>query len=229
MQQLQKTAKEVAIAVSPIILAVVLLHFTVLPMESQTFWRFIVGSLFIYAGMVLFLVGADFSLVPLGERIGAVLPGKGVWLLMTFALVLGVFITIADPDAQVLTTYVGDASDDPIPSSILMLAVALGMGIFTVISVLRVLLQIPLAIILAVGYTLAFVLSFFVPREFVSIAFDAGGVATGPLLVPFILAFGVGVASVLSTKDRMASSFGMITTASLGPILGVLILGLLYA
>lgn len=228
MQHLQKVGKEVARAVGPIILAVVLLHFTVLPMETQDFWRFLVGALFIYIGMVLFLVGVDFSLVPIGERIGAVLPPKGLWLLLVFALMIGTFATIADPDAQVLAQYVNNASEGAIPSSILMMSVALGMGIFTAVSVLRVVFEVPVAYVLAGGYLATFVLSQFVPPEFISIAFDAGGVATGPLIVPFVLAFGVGVASVLSTKDRMASSFGLVSTAALGPILGVLILGLVY-
>lgn len=228
MQHLQKVAKEVATAVSPIILAVVLLHFTVLPMESQDFWRFLVGALFIYVGMVLFLVGVDFSLVPIGERIGAVLPAKGLWLLLLFAIIVGTFATIADPDAQVLATYVDGASDGAIPPNILMMSVAIGMGIFTAISIVRVVFEIPLAYVLAGSYLLTFILSQFVSPDFISIAFDAGGVATGPLIVPFVLAFGVGVASVLSTKDRMASSFGMISTAAIGPILGVLILGLVY-
>ena len=121
-----------------------------------------------------------------------------------------------------------NASEGAIPSSILMMSVALGLGIFTAVSVLRVVFEVPVAYVLAGGYLATFVLSQFVPPEYISIAFDAGGVATGPLIVPFVLAFGVGVASVLSTKDRMASSFGLLSPAALGPILGVLILGLVY-
>lgn len=228
MELLRKTGREVAISIGPIVLTVVLLHFTLVPLDSQTFWRFLAGSLFVYLGLVLFLVGAEFSLVTLGERIGGVLPSKGMWLLLGFALILGTFITIADPDAQVLANYVDRASEGAIAPNILMFSVAIGVGIFTLFSILRVAFQIPLAIILAGSYLLAFIISQFVSPEFISIAFDAGGVATGPLIVPFILAFGVGVASVLGTKDRMASSFGVLAMAAIGPILGVLILGLLY-
>lgn len=227
MQQFLKVGKEVALSIGPIIAIVVLLHFTLVPLDPQTFWRFIGGSLFVYLGIVFFLIGADLSLVTLGERIGSILPTKGVTLLLIFAFILGAFGVIADPDAQVLADYVNDASQGAIPRGTMMAAVAIGIGFFTLVSVLRVVLQIPLRYIYAVSFAIAFALSFLVEPQFIPIAFDAGGVATGPIIVPFILAFGVGVANVLGTKDRMASSFGMIAMAALGPILGVLILGLL--
>lgn len=229
MQQFVKVGKEVARAIGPIVLTVLLLHFTVTPLDAPTLWRFLFGSLLVYLGIVLFLVGADLSLVALGERIGAVLPAKGLFLLLAFAALLGMFVTIADPDAQVLAAYVDDASQGAIKPAVLLISVGVGVGVYALISILRVLLQIPLSVILGISFLLAFIVASLVPAQFVPIAFDAGGVATGPLIVPFILAFGVGVASVLGTKDRMAASFGMVASAALGPILGVLILGLLYS
>lgn len=228
LELLRKTGKEVAIALGPVVLTVLILHFTVLPLDAETFWRYIFGSLMVYVGMVLFLVGADLSLLPLGERVGSALPVKGIVLLLTFAFVLGAFVTIADPDAQVLGSYVDTASDGAISYWVLLISVAVGMGLLAAISMIRVVFQIPLSVVLGISYLLVFILSLFVSPEYISIAFDAGGVATGPLFAPFIIAFGVGVASVLRTKDRMASSFGILATAALGPIIGVLILGLIY-
>lgn len=227
MNLFKDTAKEVASAVGPIILTVLVLHFTVTPL-GDAFSLFLIGAAFVYSGLVFFLVGIRLGVVPLGERIGAQLPQKGsVWMIFVFLFVLATVATLADPDVQVLADLF-ERAGGIIPRGVVVLTVALGVGSFTLLSMVRVLFKIPLGYMLLGGFALVFILSAFVPSAFVPIGFDAGGVTTGPLTVPFIMALSVGVASVLGGTDRLAASFGIVALALVGPILGTLILGLLY-
>jgi len=221
--------REVLTAVSPIVAFVLALHLTVAPMGTEGLVRFLAGSVLVTLGLALFLLGINVGVVPLGERIGAVLPKRlgaaGVFgMFMLFTLVA----TVADPNVQVLASLVGQASDGAVPAMRLVAFVAGGVGIFTLLSLLRVFLQIPVGWILLPSYALAFVLSRFVDGRFLSVAFDAGGVTTGPLIVPFVMALNVGIVSVLGVRDRMSASFGLLAMVFVGPILAVLLLGLLY-
>lgn len=224
MNIFKETAKEVAGSVGPIILTVLILHLTVTPF-GDVLGRFLAGALFVYLGLLFFLVGIRLGVLPLGERIGAVLPLKGsLPLIMLFLFVLATAATLADPDVQVLAQQATRVS---LGGTAVVWTVSLGLGIFTALSMARVFFQIPLPWMLIGGFALVFILSAFVPAQFVPISFDAGGITTGPLTVPFIMALSVGVVSVLGTKDRLAASFGIVGFALVGPILGMLILGLL--
>lgn len=224
MSLFKDTAKEVAGAVGPIILTVLLLHLTVTPL-GEVLGRFLVGALFVFVGLLFFLVGIRLGILPLGERIGALLPLKGsVPLIMILLFVLATVATLADPDVQVLAQQ---ATRVNFAGSSVVWTVSLGVGVFTALSMSRVFLNVPLAWMLIGGFAAVFILSAFVPSEFVPISWDAGGITTGPLTVPFIMALSVGVVSVLGTKDRLAASFGIVAVALVGPILGMLILGLL--
>lgn len=220
--------REVLTAVSPIVVFVIILHLTLAPLGAEGLLRFLAGSVLVTVGLGLFLLGVNVGVVPLGERVGAELPARlgavGVFaVFMLFTMVA----TVADPNVQVLASLVETASDGAIPFARLVVFVAAGVGIFTLLSLVRVFFQIPVGWLLLPAYALAFVLSAFVDARFLSVAFDAGGVTTGPLLVPFVMALNVGIVSVLGVQDRMAASFGLVAMVFIGPILAVLLLGLL--
>jgi len=136
--------------------------------------------------------------------------------------------TVAEPDVRVLAHQVDIVSEGQIGKTPLILTVALGIGFFVAMAVLRIILGLPIAYVLGGGYLLVLVLSLFTPPDFVPIAFDAGGVTTGPVTVPFILALGIGTASVLGGKSSIADGFGLVGLASIGPVIGVMLLGLIY-
>lgn len=221
--------KETTISILPISVIVLILNWTIAPLGSSMVWQFLTGSLFTILGLALFLLGADIGILPIGEKAGAALTSKrNLPLLLSSAFVIGFLITIAEPDVQVLAKQVCsvDASINP---TVLLVMIAVGIGLFTSVGLLRTVLHIPLKYLLIAFYIIVFVAAFAAPDKYLAVAFDSGGATTGPMTVPFILALGVGVAAVQGRgkgKTGNESSFGMTGMASIGPILAVLILGI---
>lgn len=229
MQTIKDTVKEVVYAIIPLSLVVILLQFTIIGMPTDTFIQFLIGVVMVSIGLILFLLGVHIGLLPVGEMIGSALPKMGkAWLVVFFGFLLGLAATIAEPDVRVLALQVDLVSGGVVSSTVLIYTVALGVAIFVGLAMLRILLNIPITYLLIGGYGLVFLLAAFTPSHFVPISFDAGGVTTGPMTVPFILALGVGVASVLRGKSASTDGFGLIALASIGPILAVLVLGVMY-
>ncbi|MDL2293353.1 DUF1538 domain-containing protein [Ruminococcaceae bacterium OttesenSCG-928-D13] len=222
--KLKEKIQESLSAVLPITAIVLVISIFLVPMELGTIVMFLVGAMMMVIGMGFFQLGAEMSMTPLGEGVGVqISKTRRIWNVILVALAMGFIITIAEPDLQVLAGQV-----PAIPNMVLILTVALGVGIFLVLAVLRILFKINLATMLTVCYLLIIALSFFVPGNFLAVAFDAGGVTTGPITVPFIMAMGVGLASVRSDRDAASDSFGLVALCSVGPILAVMILGLFY-
>lgn len=229
MHDLKETIKEVVFAVIPITLVVLILQYTIIWLPLEMFLQFLVGVAFVTIGLILFLLGVQIGLLPVGEMIGSALPKTNkLSLILFFGFLLGFVVTIAEPDVRVLATQIDLVSNGEISSNVLIYSVALGVGIFVALALVRIIFHIKITHLLIVGYGLAFLLAAFTPATFVPIAFDSGGVTTGPMTVPFILALGVGVASVLKGKATSSDSFGLVALASIGPILAVLILGVIY-
>lgn len=229
-KNIRKNIIEVVQAVIPLTIVVILLQVFLISMPWVLFSRFMIGTLMVMIGLFLFLQGVKIGLLPMGEAIGAELPKRGsMFFLLFFAFILGFMVTLAEPDVWVLVGYVDIASEGLVNRYILVVFVALGVGIFVTMAILRIVLNIPIAYLLAGGYILILVLSFFTPADFVPISFDAGGVTTGPVTVPFILALGIGVSAVLGGRSSLHDGFGLIGLASIGPVLGVMILGILYS
>lgn len=227
---LATVTREVLGAVGPIVAFVLVLHFTLVPLGSEGLWRFLLGSVLVALGLGLFLLGIKIGFVPLGERIGAVLPEQmGAAGVLGFAALFSIVVTLADPNVQILSSLVDTASGGTVPPAMLVLFLAIGVGVYTALSIVRVFLEIPLSYILIPSYALAFILSWFVKPQYLSVAFDSGGVTTGPLIVPFIMALNVGIVSVLGVRDRVSASFGLVAMIFIGPILAVLLLGLIYS
>ena len=211
-------------AVLPIVAIVLVLCFSVAPVSPSILLCFLLGAAMIIVGIMFFTLGAEMSMSPMGERVGAVLTkSRSVPLIIGVGFVLGFLITISEPDLQVLANQVPS-----IPNMTLILSVAAGVGFFLVVAFLRMLLSIALPKLLVVFYALIFVLAAFVPKEFLAVAFDSGGVTTGPITVPFIMALGVGVAAIRSDRHAADDSFGLVALCSVGPILAVLLLGILF-
>ena len=211
--------KEAVDSVLPITLIVAVLCFFFVPVGSGLMLAFLVGAVMLIIGMGLFTLGAELSMTQMGNLVGAKMTkSRRLWLILVLAFVLGVVITIAEPDLQVLAQNVPG-----IDKTMLILTVSVGVGIFLTICMLRILLGISLRTLLLVFYAIVFVLAALSDPDFLSVAFDSGGVTTGPMTVPFIMALGVGVASIRSDEKAKSDSFGLVALCSIGPILTVLL------
>ena len=200
------------------------LCFTIAPVSPSILLCFLLGAAMIVVGITFFTLGAEMSMTPMGERVGAVTTkSRKLPVILGIGFLLGFLITISEPDLQVLANQVPS-----IPNRTLILSVAAGVGLFLTVAFLRMLLGVALPPLLVAFYGLVFVLAAFVPREFLAVAFDSGGVTTGPMTVPFIMALGVGVSAIRGDRHAADDSFGLVALCSVGPILAVLILGIAF-
>ena len=216
--------REALASVVPITAIVLVLSFTVAPLPTATLLAFLIGAALLIVGMGLFTLGADTAMTPIGERVGAHMTrSRKLWVVIAVGFLIGVIVTVSEPDLQVLATQVPG-----VPNALLIGAVAVGVGAFLVIALLRILFRIPLNRMLIVFYIAVFGLTLLVPEDFLAIAFDSGGVTTGPMTVPFIMALGLGVSSIRSDENASQDSFGLVALCSVGPILAVLVLALIF-
>ncbi|MBO5415440.1 MAG: DUF1538 domain-containing protein [Clostridia bacterium] len=220
---LSEKIKESLTSVLPVTLIVLFLLTTFLPVPSEMLLAFLIGAVLIIIGMGLFTLGAESSMTPMGEYMGsAMTKSKNLFLVIFVSFFVGVLITVSEPDLQVL------ANQTSIPPLLLILSVGIGVGLFLVVSMLRILLKIKLKYLLLFFYAVVFILAAFVPKNFLALAFDSGGVTTGPMTVPFIMALGVGVAAIRSDSSADNDSFGLVALCSIGPIIAVMILSLVF-
>ena len=216
--------REAAVSVLPIVLSVCILCLSILPMRPDLLLSFLLGALMLIFGMGLFSLGAEISMTRIGSKIGKALTrSKNLPTILVVSFILGFAITISEPDLQVLANTVPH-----INSTVLLVTVGCGVGLFMSICMLRILTGTNLKKLLLICYIALFVIAAFSDKDFLSIAFDSGGVTTGPMTVPFILALGLGVSLVRSDSKSEADSFGLVALCSIGPVLAVLILGFFY-
>jgi hypothetical protein len=221
---LQAKIIEAFSSVLPITIIVLLTSVVLVPMPAGMVLEFLGGAALLVIGMGFFTLGADMAMMPMGEGIGIQLTKtKSLVVVLILSFIMGVVITIAEPDLQVLARQVF-----PDQSFFLIATVGIGVGIFLLLAVLRTLFKIPLYILLVASYAVTFTLSFWTPPAFVPVAFDSGGVTTGPITVPFILAMGAGVAALRSDREGQSDSFGLVALCSVGPILAVMLLGIFF-
>lgn len=223
LNQLLGKLKEAVFAVFPVTIIVLLLCFTLVDASVNFIILFLLGAILLILGMTLFTLGADVSMMRIGQAIGShITKSRKPFFIAIICFALGVIVTIAEPDLRVLAESV-----PIVDTSVMIISVAVGVGIFLVVSFFRVYLQVKLSYIFWIMYILIFLLAIspLIPNDFVAVAFDSGGVTTGPITVPFIMALGVGLASVRSDKNSAEDSFGLVALCSIGPILTVLILG----
>lgn len=217
--------KESLRSVLPVAAVVFLLMISIVPISGELFFMFFVGTVFLVVGIGLFTLGADTSMIIIGEQIGAKLTRiRKIWIILPICFIIGVLVTVAEPDLKVL------ADQTPIvDSQIMVWSVGIGVGLFLALSFLRIFLQVRISIVFIIFYALIFVFvcSPLISPSFIPTAFDSGGVTTGPITVPFIMALGVGLSSIRGDKTSAEDSFGLVAMCSIGPILTVLILGAL--
>ena len=224
LPKLREKLLEALQAVLPIAAIVLVLCFTIAPVSPSILLCFLLGAAMIVLGIMFFTLGAEMSMTPMGERVGAVITkSRKLPVILGIGFLLGFLITISEPDLQVLANQV-----PAIPNTTLILSVAAGVGLFLVFAFLRMLIGISLPRLLVLFYSIIFLLAVFVPREFLAVAFDSGGVTTGPMTVPFIMALGVGVSAIRGDRHAADDSFGLVALCSVGPILAVLILGIAF-
>ena len=223
-QELLEKLKEAAASVLPISLIVLAICFVLVPVDTGLMLSFVLATALLILGMGLFTLGAEMSMSKIGNYIGAKLTkSRKLWLILVVSFLLGVAITVAEPDLQVLAANVPE-----IDKTVLILTVSVGVGIFLMLCMVRILFGISLRLLLIVFYALVFLAAFLSDQGILAVAFDSGGVTTGPMTVPFIMALGVGVASIRSDENAKADSFGLVGLCSIGPIASVLLLGAIY-
>ena len=222
--KLREKTMESLSAVLPITGIVLLISIFLVPMELGSLVMFVVGAIMLILGMGFFQLGAEMSMTPIGEGIGVQISRtRKVLVVLLIGFVMGAIITISEPDLQVLAEQVPS-----VPNRVLILTVAVGVGLFLALAIVRIKFQIDLSKMLINLYGLLIGASFLVPKEFMAVAFDSGGVTTGPMTVPFIMAMGIGLASRRTDKNSASDSFGLVALSSIGPILAVLVLGCFY-
>lgn len=218
--------KDVVSSVFPIVVLVLILHFTIVPMDTAVIVRFLIGSLLVVIGLTLFLLGVEIGITPLGDLTGSSLARSNkLWIVLTGGIILGFFISVAEPGLMVLANQVNVVTSGEIPGLLILIVVSVGLSILLALGFVRVFYNIPLYKVLLALYLIIFGLAIFVSREFLAIAFDASGATTGILAVPFILSLSLGVSKM--KKDSKASekdSFGLVAVASAGAILAVMFL-----
>lgn len=222
--KLKEKIRESLSAVLPITGIVLMLSIFLIPMELGSVVMFLTGALMLIVGMGFFQLGAEMAMTPLGEGVGVQISKmKKLLTVLLTGFLMGVIITVSEPDLQVLAGQVPS-----VPNMVLIMTVAIGVGLFLALAIVRIRYKISLSMLLIVCYLALILVSMFVPKEFLAVAFDSGGVTTGPMTVPFIMAMGVGLASVRSDKNAANDSFGLVALSSVGPILAVLILGCFF-
>lgn len=222
--KLKEKIGESLAAVLPITGIVLMLSIFLVPMELGSVVMFLTGAFMLIIGMGFFQLGAEMAMTPIGEGVGVQISKmqKLLTVLLT-GFLMGVIITVSEPDLQVLAGQVPS-----VPNAVLIFTVAVGVGLFLALAIVRIRYKISLSMLLIICYLALILVSIFVPKEFLAVAFDSGGVTTGPMTVPFIMAMGVGLASVRSDKNAANDSFGLVALSSVGPILAVLILGCFF-
>lgn len=226
--RIKETIKEVLASILPVTVVVVLLQI-IIRLPWITFFVFLGSVIMAIAGLTLFLIGVKESLLTIGELVGTSLFKSGkLWFVIAVGMAVGFAVTVAEPGVQVLATQVDAVSGGDISRYLLVAVVSLGVGIFLALALVRIIFHIPLVPMLLGGYFLIIILAFFTAPEFFAVSFDAGGATTGPVTVPFILSLGVGISAIRSSRSSSQDSFGYVGLASIGPVLAVLLLGVVF-
>lgn len=211
-------------SVLPIAAIVAATCFLVVPVTPDLMLSFLIGTALLILGMGLFSFGSEKSMTLIGTYIGSrMTKSRKLWLILSVSFLLGLAITVAEPDLQVLAANVPH-----IHSGVLLATVGMGVGFFLMVCMLRILFGIQLRWLLLIFYAIVFTLAALSDPDFLSVAFDSGGVTTGPMTVPFIMSMGVGVAAIRSDKNAESDSFGLVALCSIGPVLAIMLLGFFY-
>ncbi|HZJ57931.1 MAG TPA: DUF1538 domain-containing protein [Clostridia bacterium] len=227
MEILLRQLRDVSLSVLPITILVVILNYTIVPMDNQMFIRFLIGAFLVILGLGIFLFGAHLGIAPIGNLMGETIAKTNKsYFVGSLGFLLGFLITIAEPDLQILAHQVNLASGGIVPSSLILIVVSVGVGIMVGIGLLRILYEKPLNKLFTLVYFIILILGFKTSQEFLAISVDASGATTGAMTTPFILALGYGVSQLKGGKTSEEDSFGMVGLASAGPIFAIMIMSI---
>jgi len=220
--------KDVLVSVLPITLLVVILSLTLVPIDNYVMMRFLLGALLIVVGLTIFLFGVDLGIAPIGNLMGThITKSNKVSIVIISGLVLGFFISVAEPDLHILAGQVALVSANVITKTEIILCVSVGIALLLTVGFLRVIYNKSLNLLLTIIYGVILIISLFTSQEFLAISFDASGATTGALTVPFILALSMGISSLKKGSASEDDSFGLVGIASTGAILAVMIMSVL--
>jgi hypothetical protein len=224
---LKDTTLEVVRAIAPLIVVTIILQFTFVKAPASVFVQFLIGSVLAIAGVTFFLLGIEVGILPAGKTVGTgLVERRSLWLIIAIAFLIGFSATIGEPDVLVLSKQADVITEGTVSESSLVYIIGIGLAFFATMAVMRIIFGFRIAYLLAASYLIVIILSFFAPPEFVPLAFDSGGVTTGALTAPIILALGIGLSSILAGRSAISDGFGLIGLASIGPIIAVMITGM---
>lgn len=219
---------EVVRAVAPLIAVTIILQSTFVKAPAGTFIQFLIGSVLAIAGITFFLLGIEVGILPAGKTVGAgLVERRSLWLIIAIAFLIGFSATIGEPDVLVLSREADTITNGAVPEGGLVCIIGIGVAFFVTMAVMRIVFGFRMVYLLTGSYLIVILLSFFTPPEFVPLAFDSGSVTTGALTAPIVLALGIGVSSVLAGRSAMSDGFGLLGLASIGPIIAVMITGMI--
>lgn len=226
MRDLLGKFKEVFLSVLPVVLVVTLVHFLYLPLSPSQLGKFYLGAFLIFIGLSIFLIGIDVGVTPIGQLFGkTIAKSKKIWIIAIAGLVLGFLITIAEPDLLIVAKRIDELTEGKIPTFAMVVSVAIFIGLFVSIGLLRILFKIPLIYVFLGAYLVILLFALFTPKDYLGIAFDISGATTGAMTVPFVMALAVGVSAMQRYgKSAEKDSFGLIGLASAGAIISVFVL-----
>lgn len=229
MHVLKDRLWEVLKAIAPLVGVVCILQLTLVEAPVALFVRFLIGSLMAVAGLMLFFFGIDLGILPMGRFIGAELPRRrSLVLIAGVAFALGFATTLAEPDVLVLSTQIDAISHGAIPKGMVLYVIAVGLGFFVAVAMLRIVFGVRMVYLLSCAYGLVILLSFFTPSQFVPLAYDAGSVTTGALTTPVVISLALGLSSVLAGRASLSDGFGLLGFASIGPIIAIMLIGIFF-
>jgi len=220
---------EVAMALLPLIIFFLLFQFFFLKLPLRKLLDMGKGMVLVFIGLSFFLQGVHVGFMPAGLAIGEIMGKLSYnWILVPIGFLIGFAVIFAEPAVRVMNSEVEKVSGGYIPARVLLYTVCIGVAVSVALAMLRTLTGISLWYFIIPGYALALFLTRYSSKTFTAIAFDSGGVATGPMTVTFIQYLAIGVASSLEGRDPMTEGFGLVTLVAMAPILSVLVLGFLY-
>lgn len=229
MGDIRETFLEVTQAIIPLTLTIVLLMLVFVGTSLPELISFLIATVLTVVGMTFFLTGVKLSMLPIGEAIGADLPKHNSMAFIALVVFLLSFLTtVAEPNVKVLSNMVDSALQGSLDTNLLVVSIAFGVGFLMAISILRIVYGVSIRYLFTAGYSIILVLSFFVLTDYLAISFDAGSVTTGAMIVPVLMGLGIGIASVLQNRSEL-DGFGLIGLATMGPIMSLMLLGVLYS
>ncbi|HII92102.1 MAG TPA: DUF1538 domain-containing protein [Methanosarcina sp.] len=227
MGDIRETFLEVTQAIIPLTLTIVLLMLVFVGTSLPELISFLIATVLTVVGMTFFLTGVKLSMLPIGEAIGADLPKHNSMAFIALVVFLLSFLTtVAEPNVKVLSNMVDSALQGSLDTNLLVVSIAFGVGFLMAISILRIVYGVSIRYLFTAGYSIILVLSFFVLTDYLAISFDAGSVTTGAMIVPVLMGLGIGIASVLQNRSEL-DGFGLIGLATMGPIMSLMLLGVL--